>query len=303
MKTTLGKLGSSWIVLTALALGVGAAARAGDVVVDNLTVNFNLAVKAASTNTTAPTDGLVFYYSFGTNAVPVQDDSGNGYTGTPYGDATYSGSGVAGGGFAFDGSGDFLDLSNSAALRPAAITISAWVFPTGMVGITGTVCGRWDSAGGVNMRCYVMEKTAAGKLSFRLTASGSSDGHCAYTASNVATDRWQHVVGVWNGSQIQLYLDGQADGAPVSHTGLHASSNSTTLGAVAGRVGIDPACSLFKGRLDEVRFYNRALTTEEILALYYSIAQPTNGTVRFETGVGYLTPLGDVSMGVYTNQP
>ena len=55
--------------------------------------------------------------------------------------------------------------------------------------------------------------------------------------------------------------------------------------------------------MDEVRVYNRTLTASEVTALYYNEIAPPGNSAKLLTGVTYVYPLGDVSLGVYTNSP
>src|SRR5688572_5123951 len=73
----------------------------------------------------ASAQGVVAYYDFNDNSNPlvVPDNSGNGHTGTPLGNAAYSAGGapINGGGgtaFAFDGNGDSVSLDINGTAVP-----------------------------------------------------------------------------------------------------------------------------------------------------------------------------------------
>lgn len=303
MKTTLGKHGSPWGVLTAMILGFGASARAGDVVVDNLTVNFDLSVKAASTNTTAPTNGLVFYYSFSTNSDPIVDDSGLGHTGTVYG-ATYTNSGISGGAYAFNG-GEYITSPSSTNFDFGSgnFTWAAWLKLSPEVDVYGTDVRRIFSRGfveggnGEGTWSWGIGHIYSWGSGIRLNLFYRSGGFYDVISDelSVSGGEWCHVAVVRDGSTVTFYLNANAVGGGWMSGTL---SNDEPL-----QIGWRLYGEYFQGDMDEIRIYNRALSQEEVGGLYYSVAQTTNGTVRFETGVAHLRPLGDVSMGVYTNQP
>src|SRR5262249_7126146 len=93
------------------------------------------------------------------------------------------------------------------------------------------------------------------------------------SAAVISAGVWHHVAGTYDGTKLQLYVDGAPWGNPLPHTGaispmLPGSYN--TIGSEAGRT----TCGFcggryFKGQIDEVGIYNRALTAAEIEAIYY----------------------------------
>ena len=67
---------------------------------------------------------------------------------------------------------------------------------------------------------------------------------------------WQHIAGSYDGSMMRLYLDGVEIGSMAETRALDMGSNVLIGGAD------------MHGLIDEVAFYNRALTRNEILAIY-----------------------------------
>ena len=86
------------------------------------------------------------------------------------------------------------------------------------------------------------------------------------------TSNWHHVAGVFDNGKLFLYLDGQeiADGeAPYVQVGVHADEGGIAATADGDAFGLPttnpgPPQQLFKGILDEVTIYTRALTAAEI---------------------------------------
>ncbi len=108
-------------------------------------------------------------------------------------------------------------------------------------------------------------------------------------------DRWVHVSAIFrngNSTLSQLYIDGvqqtltQRQGTPVTNR------NISTAVRISGWTG--DSYWHFRGGLDEVAFFNRALTPAEILAQHDARNVNYNSTVQGQTPVGYYR-LGEVS--------
>ena len=162
--------------------------------------------------------------------------------------------GRTGNGIRFDGRDDYLDTGKSRQLSPpAGLTVSAWVRPDSVAG-TQALFSKADTG-----------QTGSG-YSLRL-ADGALEGalytphgeRCAVRAGTVVTGEWQHVAMRWDGKQISLYVGGE-------HAGSRACVGRRTSGnhLVVGRDSAT-ATSHFRGTLDELRFYNRALAAADIL--------------------------------------
>lgn len=155
--------------------------------------------------------------------------------------------GKIGQGFNFDGVNDFMTTQTSITI-PASNTFSFsfWVRDNGLssgatISIGNNVfCGRNGTA-------------------FNCTVDGNSSGS-ATTPINFFDRKWHHVVYTVNGNNQSIYKDGVV-GTPATETVTSPS------GAV--RFGNRPASgSYFLGVLDDIRVYNRVLSTTEILELY-----------------------------------
>ena len=79
-------------------------------------------------------------------------------------------------------------------------------------------------------------------------------------------NRWHHLAGTYDGSKLNLYIDGVAR-ASVAATGNIADSSARSLNI--GR--FSEGGFLFKGVIDDVQIYNRALSATEIQQLYNAV--------------------------------
>jgi len=75
-------------------------------------------------------------------------------------------------------------------------------------------------------------------------------------------DTWVHLAFEKKGSTITFYFDGVAQGNPIDH---RKSINDSDGELRIGMEGSTWGKSFFLGKIDDVRFYNRALTADEIL--------------------------------------
>jgi hypothetical protein len=79
----------------------------------------------------------------------------------------------------------------------------------------------------------------------------------------VGTNEWHHVCGTYNGSSIDLYLDGALDASlPNTMTPIGTSTTNLFIGENPEATG-----RYWDGLIDEVRIYSRALSRAEILYL------------------------------------
>ncbi|HEX7862769.1 MAG TPA: LamG-like jellyroll fold domain-containing protein [Verrucomicrobiae bacterium] len=207
---------------------------------------------------------LVAAYGFSeTTGTTTADDSGNNNTGTLAG-ATRTTSGHTGSALAFSGANQRVDVPDSNSLDiTSAITMEAWVYPTALTG--------WRT---------VLLKEVSGELAYCLYAHDNAPVPAAYiriggTSVRVAgstalpLNTWTHLAATYDGAAVRLYVNGQQVGS-VSVTG---SIQTSTLPL---RIGGNLVWGeYFAGRIDDVRIYNRALTSSEVQA---NMNIPVGGT-------------------------
>jgi len=164
-----------------------------------------------------------------------------------------------------------LTAPNSADIRlGASYTIEAWVYPVWapkQISPWARLVLHWGKKGSYAYHLAIHH----GEVSLY---HGQKDGTYVHAeGGKVAAGRWQHVVGVARrnekdpaNSTLEVYLDGRLTGKgsfdgtirTLQHEGLG-------IGDSAGAIG---GASRFRGYLDEVNLWNRALGNEEIQARY-----------------------------------
>lgn len=110
--------------------------------------------------------------------------------------------------------------------------------------------------------------TGSGGVSFFYGIGGGSSGVNfigAATQGGILDNRWHHLAGVFNGSQILLYEDAVLQNA-TTLTNLPAPNSR---GVEFGRSwGGGSPTRYFHGQLDEISYYNRALSAAEVAGIY-----------------------------------
>ena len=85
------------------------------------------------------------------------------------------------------------------------------------------------------------------------------------TGVNVRDGVWHHIVGQKTGTALQIYVDGISK-ASTLNTGTILYTQGT--GLFIGRHGNGDMIYDFVGSIDDVRIYNRALSTQEVQTLF-----------------------------------
>jgi Concanavalin A-like lectin/glucanases superfamily len=160
--------------------------------------------------------------------------------------------GHAGGG-ALRFSGDqYVAVGDSAALEPQHVAIDTWVRRSGSP-------GRWRyvlSKGAVNCdrSSYALYSGWSGGLSFYVASSTHYTISPEAPASVVWDGDWHHVVAGYDGTRVQLWIDGAQVGAGTPTT------MAIAYGITGGGVYIGTyrgSCELgFKGDIDEMRIWD-----------------------------------------------
>jgi sulfatase modifying factor 1 len=198
-----------------------------------------------------PNDGLQAYWNAENGAVDV---TGNGHDGTFQGNATTVASGPFGNAFNFDGSGDYINIGDELDMGTADFTLSAWVNGDPTMNQWGRVFDKGYAS------AYSLHRRGSDNhIGFEMLNSGNFFG----TDTPLIDNTWHHVALVKSGTTVTVYADGDAES---SNTVSGASQNN----ALPLLIGYNPGegtQGYWKGLLDELRIYDRALSPSEIALL------------------------------------
>ncbi len=166
-------------------------------------------------------------------------------------------SGKFGQAFSLDG-GNHVDVTDNPSLQVTGdFTISAWVNSDSAS--TGSaikrIIGYADVAGSYDLD---WDHNGLGGTSFSIYNGAS--WFAAVTTLNAS--QWYHLVGVYNGTSVKLYVDGVLVDQSETIDTINSADGSITIGAdsIGG--------SNFSGLVDDVAIFNRALSAAEIASLY-----------------------------------
>ncbi len=170
---------------------------------------------------------------------------------------------------------DFNGISSNVRINSLAgldittqLTIEAWINPNQFAASTTGNSIFCKHSWGSSMYGYVLRCGGSGQLSFNIAGvSGSPVGwkEVISPAGALLLDTWQHVAGVFDGTVMKIYINGQPAGS-LSFAGTIAVSSGIKprIGALADTTwGMS---RYFSGMIDEVRVWNRALAQNEIVA-------------------------------------
>ena len=217
--------------------------------------------------------GTVGYYSFDGNA---NDGSGNNNHGTIVGgvSAAVDRFGNAGRAYAFDGATGYIQLPGAQFSFASDFSCSFWLKLDQLV-TTGNlfVLNKAQSASGYSIYNYGSQ--------FSLGYSTSSTVSVAFSFTPTFTlGTWNHFVMMKSGSQISFYVNGVLIRQTTTTYPAIVTNTAVPLLIGAGNPSIVGGAkkSFFKGSLDDIYVFNRALALAEITSLAGVVSSPVTIT-------------------------
>ncbi|MCF7805303.1 MAG: FG-GAP-like repeat-containing protein [Candidatus Marinimicrobia bacterium] len=192
------------------------------------------------------------YYPFNGNA---EDASGNDNDGDVNGPVlTTDRFGNNDSAYWFDGNNDYIVTTDGNGILNEPlnkITVSAWIHPESYN--TGYIY-RSTSQDGI----FHLNTRDTGLIECVFALSNGEKS----VSSNFSLNKWYHVVGQWDGNKLSLYVNGEIVDSSTAIGALSTQSVGNSIGANS-----DGSLS-FHGKIDEVRLFDRVLTTNELNELY-----------------------------------
>ena len=203
----------------------------------------------------SPSSSLAGQWSFdeGTGT-KIGDTSGNNNNGTIAG-ATWV-NGKVGKALSFDGVNDYVEIPYNSILNPKkALTIEAWINPC-----STAADQRILSKSPYPNNDYSMIRASNNRVLVSMKINGTVQSIYS-PANSVPVGTWTHVAGTYDGTRMRLYINGaQVNSFAVcGEIGAHAEPLM---------IGKNVTSAYFKGMVDEVSIYNKALTAAEVLSRY-----------------------------------
>lgn len=215
---------------------------------------YSYVIEFDNSTCTNPPSGMVSWWGGDNNAFDMVGTN----HGTLMNGASYAPS-IVGQAFNFDGVDDYVSVPDNASLNPSVITIDTWFYAAD---ISGQLYPPIVKKAGANSGYALEIDSDTSQLKFWVYVSGT--GWRSSTAVPISVNTWYHAAGTYDGSNIIIYMNGQPQGSPTSVNGVIASSNNPL------NIGRDPSnpTRFFKGYIDEVEIFNRALSHDEIQSIY-----------------------------------
>lgn len=197
--------------------------------------------------------GLVAFYPFSGN---IYDQSGNGNNGTNYG-ATLTTDRFGNANSAYTFNRTYIEIPNSPSLQSPvnSITISFW-----------TNISLWDNT----YAAFIDKSNSVSQGQYGAVASSAPyvqtdlGGQYFRYARTLNRNVWYLISYTWDGQKLRYYLNG-------SITDSSSFSGTVTADNFPLEIGKHTSVTTkyLKGKMDDIRIYNRALSGQEILKLFY----------------------------------
>jgi hypothetical protein len=212
--------------------------------------------------------GLAAYYPFNGNAI---DSSGNGNTATVNGASlTADRNNISNRAYNFNGSGNSMNILNKTLSLSGNFSISCWVKINNLTPsyYDQAIFSQWDDRTGRKFLFGYRCDNPQSQAGFSLYLFSPSREYGNYQINWSRTSSWKHIVATYEqGVVCQIYINGQLQYSSNNVPSTLASPNSTTTPIEIGHAHGQYGDLWLNGLLDDLRIYNRLLTTNEIYYL------------------------------------
>ncbi len=180
-----------------------------------------------------------------------------GWHGALVGDTTFA-AGEVGEAFSFDGSGDYVEVADAdaAVLGSDPFTVAFWMNST-TTGSGVYLLGKShpDGGQGWDIRLHLGQIMVVGVNGWAVNIT---------SAAVIEADQWFHLAVASDGANVTLYIDGEVAGS-CPRQAISTASNPLRFGWTTNYGG-----TAHSGELDEIQFFDRALSAAEIQVLRQS---------------------------------
>ncbi|MGH7158349.1 MAG: fibronectin type III domain-containing protein [Candidatus Saccharimonadales bacterium] len=225
-------------------------------------VSASSATVSATTQTPPPvSEFLMAAWGFNEGSgTAASDASPNGNTATITGTNPW-GTGKYGTGLSFSGT-THLSVPNSAStnISGSELTLSMWLNPQQGSSTDSILLGKfWHPSTWTDPYYqFGFELWGGNEPVFQIGTSGGVQG--VLMGSTIPLNQWTHLAVTFSGSQVKFYVNGNLVSTKTLNATISARGNAMFIGADQS-VG-----QHFKGTMDDIRIYNKALSQAEIQA-------------------------------------
>jgi hypothetical protein len=212
------------------------------------------------------TRGLIGWWKLDESAgQSVSDASPWGHTGTHIGGPTWQPSGGHNGGaLEFDGDDDFVQIADEVPFRSVGeITVAAWIKVRSFDRTWQTVVAKGEES-------WRLARDRDNET-LQFCAGIPQENRVVRGKVKVTDGQWHHVVGVSDGDEVSLYVDGVPDQKLSSSARMRVDDAPVCIGLLG-----EPSLRgrYWNGWIDDVCIFSYALTADQVKSLY-SGKEPT----------------------------
>jgi hypothetical protein len=256
-------------------------------------VAFAMTVTAQTIPSYVPTNGLVGYWPFNSNA---NDESGNGNNGTVNGATLTSNRfGNANSSYSFDGIDDFIEIPNSSSLSNPNLTIGFWINTNSVVFQQVLYKVSFNTAQNEEYSIPI-NLNNQNEINFDLKNNSCLPGNgWVYFNNSAVLSNWKHIIFTHDGSITRFFLDGVLINSQNANFNIANCPGGSLILGISWNLQ-----NALNGSLDDIGMWNRALTQQEITNLYLSGQPcPTVGAIQGPSSVvaGNTITLTDTTSG------
>jgi hypothetical protein len=159
----------------------------------------------------------------------------------------------------FDGRNDYGQDATALGIL-SNVSIMAWIDLSSSFSSTGVIAASGSA----------LQLRVNSSRNLEVVANGTTLTHSAITLN---TSQWYHVGAVFNGATVKLYINGVM---------VNYGTATSTIASSVMTLGKNPSAAnnYFKGKIDEVRVFNVALTDSQFQRMVYQEIQNTGSQVR-----------------------
>ncbi len=211
------------------------------------------------------------HWKFDESSGTIANDSAGGNNGTVI-NGTWAAGKIGG---ALNFSSGYVNCGEGANLNiTGTITLSGWVKTT-MTTESGIVA-KWDASvtngDGLQTSYYLLiNHFTSGPAEFHLRGSNAGSSSCVISTTSVNDGMWHLVTGVYDGSYMKMYIDGQFETSIAYSGGIYSGAPKENVFIGNSDEGAERVP--FTGAIDDVRIYDYALSANEVAQLY-TIPEP-----------------------------
>ncbi|HET6283441.1 MAG TPA: LamG domain-containing protein, partial [Polyangia bacterium] len=273
----------------------------------NATSSKTFATNGLTFNNLTLNDGVAGYWKLDDGTTPIVDSSGYTHSGTLTNTPTWAGAGNGGGvnftdgnAMILNGTNQYATITRTTTLEPTSVSVSVWIKRNGTQSQYAKVVNKtYNNSASAPFQSYSVQlnnsNTDSGQIAWETGHTGPTNSTLFSTANAVQDGIWTHVVAVYDpaGSnpRKRLYVNGTLNASVDLGTALLYDTNGTG-NLFFGQGG--GGTQYFKGTIDDVRIYRRALSSAEVADLFSGAGRITS--VATQTLNAALITAGDLNI-------